>query len=480
MRDRIPKAAALALAALLAACIAVGPDYQRPWTALPATFSAAGAAGDREIQADWWKLYGDPTLDELVVATQANNADMRLAAARVQEAEGVLREASGSLYPEVKAGVSASRSRVSQNTVPTAVAPLVRPQQQILLSTGYELDFWGRVSRLNETARASLLGTQHARDVVALTLVSAAAQTYFALRSLDAQLAVLERTIKTRSDSLDIARARLNSGLASELDVYQAQAALSDALVQRRDTERQRAILQGQLGQLTGRLDLKIAPGDLFTLPVPPTPPAGLPSELIDRRPDIRSAEQALIATNAQIGVARAALFPSINLTAGLGTQSAQFSDLLVGSSRIWSAGFGLDLPIFDGGRRSARVDQARARERQALAAYQKAIETGFREVSEGLINVEQSGATEADLANRLEAARKSLELSNLRYQSGYSPFLEVLDAQRTANDAELAFVRNRQARLSFSVDLMKALGGGWTDPAVSRADVLHAPPHRP
>jgi multidrug efflux system outer membrane protein len=233
--------------------------------------------------------------------------------------------------------------------------------------------------------------------------------------------------------------------------------------VQRRDAERQRAILQGQLGQLTGRLDLKIAPGDLFTLPVPPTPPAGLPSELIDRRPDIRSAEQGLVAANAQIGVARAALFPSISLTAGLGTQSGQFSNLLAGSSRIWSAGVGLDLPIFDGGRRSARVDQASARERQALAAYQKAIETGFREVSEGLINVGQSGATETDLADRLEAARKSLELSNLRYQSGYSPFLEVLDAQRTANDAELAFVRNRQARLSFSVDLMKALGGGWS-----------------
>jgi len=480
VRDRLPKAAVLALAALLAACVTVGPDYRRPPTALPATFSAGGAAGGREIQADWWKLYGDPTLDELVAATQANNADMRLAAARVQEAEGALREASGSLYPEVKGGVSASRSRVSQNTVPTPIAPLVRPQQQILLSTGYELDFWGRVSRLNEAARASLLGTQNARDVVALTLASAAAQTYFGLRSLDAQLAVLERSIKTRSDSLDIARVRLNSGLASELDVYQAQGALSDALVQRRDTERQRAILQGQLGQLTGRLALKIAPGDLFTLPVPPTPPAGLPSELIDRRPDIRSAEQALIAANAQIGVARAALFPSINLTAGLGTQSAQFSDLLIGSSRIWSAGLGLDLPIFDGGRRSARVDQASARERQVLAAYQKAIETGFREVSEGLINVEQSGATEADLANRLEAARKSLELSNLRYQSGYSPFLEVLDAQRTANDAELAFVRNRQARLSFSVDLMKALGGGWTDPAAPRADVLRDPGRRP
>jgi multidrug efflux system outer membrane protein len=466
VRDELFKAAALALAALgLAGCTTVGPDYQRPASALPAAFPATGAAEKREIQADWWKLYGDAKLDELVVATQANNADMRLAAARVQEAEGVLREASASLFPEVKGGFSSTRNRVSERTVPPPPAgvALVRPQQQLLLSTSYEIDFWGRVSRLGEAARANYLGTQYAQDVVTLTLASATAQTYFALRSLDAQLAVLERTIQARTESLEIARARLAAGLTSELDVFQAQGALSDALVQRRDTGRQRAILQGQLGQLTGRLDLTLAPGDLFTLPVPPTPPAGLPSELIDRRPDIRAAEQALVAANAQIGVARAALFPSINLTAGLGLQSGQFSDLLGGGSRIWSAGFGLDLPIFDAGRRSARVDQASARERQALAGYQKAIETGFREVAEGLINVEQSGTTEGDLANRLDAARKSLELSNLRYQSGYSPFLEVLDAQRTANDAELAFVRNRQARLSFSVDLMKALGGGWS-----------------
>ncbi len=460
---------AASLAAALAGCVTVGPDYQRPDVKLPGEFSSApqqpaAAPGAASLSADWWKLYADPKLDQLVAATLANNADLRFAVARVEEAEGALREAAGSLYPEVKGNVSASRNRASANTIPApGPLPLMRPQEQILISTSYELDFWGRVSRLNEAARAGLLGTQYARDVVALTLESATAQTYFGLRSLDAQLAVLERTIQARKDSLEIARARLNGGLTSELDVFQAQGALSDALVQQRDTQRQRAILQGQLGQLTGQLDLKLAAGDLFTLPVPPTPPAGLPSELIDRRPDIRSAEQALVAANAQIGVARAALFPSISLTAGLGQQSGQFSNLLASSSRMWSAGVGLDLPIFDGGRRSARVDQAGARERQALASYQKAVETGFREVSEGLINVAQSGATESDLADRLDAARKSLELSNLRYQSGYSPFLEVLDAQRPANDAELAFVRNRQARLSFSVDLMKALGGGWS-----------------
>src|SRR5258708_21829309 len=178
----------------------------------------------------------------------------------------------------------------------------------------------------------------------------------------------------------------------------------------------------------------------------------------------MRKGGENLVAANAQMGLGGAALFPAISLTAGVGTQSAAFADLLTSGAGIWSLGFAAALPIFDGGRRRARVDQAQAREQQALAGYQKSIETAFREVSEGLINVEQSGATEADLLAKLDAARKALELSSLRYESGYSPFLEVLDAQRTANDAELAFVRNRQARLGFSVDLMKALGGGWTD----------------
>jgi len=183
---------------------------------------------------------------------------------------------------------------------------------------------------------------------------------------------------------------------------------------------------------------------------------------LLERRPDIRAAEQTLIAANAQIGVARAAMFPTISLTGLAGSQSAAFSDLLTSGTGIWSLGFALALPIFDAGRREAAVAQTQARRRQALASYQRSIESGFREVSDALVNLEQTGTSEADLLERLQAARNALQLSNERYEAGYSPYLEVLDAQRTANEAELAFVRNRQARLAFSVDLMKALGGGW------------------
>jgi len=195
---------------------------------------------------------------------------------------------------------------------------------------------------------------------------------------------------------------------------------------------------------------------------VPPTPPAGLPSSLLERRPDIRAAEQSMIAANALIGAARAARFPAVSLTGFLGGQSAAVED--IANSGVWGLGLGITLPLFDAGRRAAVEDQAAARYRQTLASWQRSVEGAFREVSDALVNLEHTSASEADLLERVQAARNALELSQIRYESGYSPYLEVLDAQRTANDAELAFVRNRQARLAFSVDLMKALGGGWSE----------------
>ncbi len=460
---RIVFAAVLALAA----CTTVGPDYRRPAVEVPARYPGSPApVGEKpaELRAGWWKLYGDATLDELVETARRNNSDLRLAAARVAEAEGALREARAALFPDVSAGYSYTRNRVSTVASPPVppTFPVTRANHQILASTNYEVDFWGRYARASEAAQASLLASAFSRDVVELTLAGAVTQAYFALRSLDAQIAVLDSSIKVRQDSLEIAKARLDAGLASQLDVYQAQGALSDALVQRRDAVRSRAVVEHQLAALAGKLDLALPSGDLFKLPLAPVPPAGLPSTLLERRPDIRQAEEALVAANAQIGVARAALFPTLSLTAAFGGQSAELSDLFTVPGRIWTLGAGITAPIFDAGRREARVEQAQARREQAVAGYQKAIETGFREVSDALVNVEQSAASEAELQARLEAARNALDLSNARYQAGYSPYLEVLDAQRTANDAELAFVRNRQARLSFSVDLMKALGGGW------------------
>jgi multidrug efflux system outer membrane protein len=449
--------------AFLGACT-LGPDYKRPQMELPAQYPEQAQASEHALAADWWKLYTDPTLDALIATAHKANADVRLAAARVQEAEGALAEARAAFFPEVTGSYNYTRSRVSTVASPPVPPgfPVLRPNHTIAASTNFEVDFWGRYARGTEAARANLLGAAYARDLVQLSLAGAIAQAYFGLRSLDSQIAVLDNTIRNRRDSLEIAQARLGAGLASELDVQQARGALADALVQRRDAERSRALAEHQIAQLIGKLDLKIAPGELFALPLAPVPPPGLPSSLLERRPDIREAEESLVAANAQIGIARAAMFPTISLTAQAGAQSAELSDLFTSPARIWSLGFGLALPLFDAGRREARVEQARARREQAVAGYQRAVETGFHEVADALVNVQQSGDAETDLGVRLDAARAALELSALRYEKGYSPYLEVLDAQRTANDAELAFVRNRQARLAFSVDLMKALGGGW------------------
>ena len=456
------KRAALLLV-LLAGCTRLGPDYQRPQIDLPQNFSS-GKGDNAALPLDWWKLYKDPVLDTLVADAQKNNADMRIAVAQVQEAEAVLRQVGAAAFPEVNLGATRTSTRVSTLTAPPppGTASLTRPDTRVAASSTFEIDFWGRLARTTEAARAQLLGTRYAREVVSLSLAGLTAQTYFGLRAADAQLTVLAESIRTRRDSVDLARARLNAGLASELDLHQAQAALSDALVQRRDTERQRSLFERQLGQLTGRPGLALPAGDVFSIPLPPTPPAGLPSTLLERRPDIRVAEQSLVAANAQIGVARAALFPSISLTGAFGVESAQFSDLLKSGTNIWTLGFAVNLPIFDSGRRQAAVEQAEARRMQAVGGYQKAIEAGFREVSDALVNLQQTSDSETDLADRVNAARNALKLSNERYEAGYSPYLEVLDAQRTANDAELAFVRNRQSRLAFSIDLMKALGGGW------------------
>ena len=270
----------------LVGCATVGPDYKRPALELPAQYPEAAPAEGEALAPDWWRLYADTTLDELVASGQKTNADMRLAAARVQEAEGALREARAAFWPDVTAGYSFTRSRVSASGVPPPPAgTIMRPSHQLLASTNFELDFWGRFARATEAAQANLLGNRLGQDVVGLTLAGGIAQAYFALRSLDAQITVLDNSIRVRRDSFDIAKARLDAGLAPELDVYQAQGALSDALVQKRDAERSRALIEHQLAQLSGRLDLKLASGDVFALPLVPVPPAGLPSTLLDRRP---------------------------------------------------------------------------------------------------------------------------------------------------------------------------------------------------
>jgi len=455
-----------AVALVLAGCM-VGPDYERPQTPLPGRFSdappAAAAPAPASIRADWWTLYRDPTLDSLLASALSDNLDVAFAAARIEEADANLREANASLFPEFDVVGAGARSR-SSGSVTTPVPIRISNDLRVAVSTSFEIDFWGRLRRMVESARAQALSTHYAKDVVSLSLAGLTAQSYFSLRSLDAQIAATRQTLVTRDDYLGIVRRRVDSGLASDLDLNQAQGARSDASAQLKELIRQRAIALHLLGTLTSRLDLSIPAGDLAQIPVPPVPPTGLPSSLLERRPDIRAAEENLISANAQIGVAKAALFPKISLVGFLGGESTDLSSLLQSSGKIWSIGFGLALPIFTAGRLNAEVDASTARQKQALATYQKSIQTAFREVGDALVNNEQRAATEADLAASVDASRNALRLATRRYEAGYAGYLEVLDSQRSLNITQLALIRNREALLSASVDLMTALGGGWQD----------------
>ena len=484
---------------------AVGPDYKRPDLALPADYATStksdigGATNSSSTSAstsalttipnDWWKLYNDSQLNDLVASALANNADLRLAIARIDEARGALRETNAALFPEVDLAGTGARQRsgaaggssVGGSSVGTGA---VRYGNffQLDAQISYELDLWGRLRRATESSRAALLSTTYARDVTSLTLASTTAQAYFALRSLDAQIAVTNSTLAAVDESVGIAKKRLDAGYSSGLDFAQAETLRAQIAVQVRELRRLRAIQEHQLGSLTSDLSLRIepgtSPGALDNLPVPSGPPPGLPSTLLERRPDVRSSEQTVIAANAQIGFAKAALFPTFRLTGAYGGQSFELSDLLKAPFRFWTLGLGVTEPIFAAGRYAARVDQARARTDEQIASYQKTVETAFREVADALTNVAESGAAEAEVNTQVDAARRSLRLSRSRYQQGYAGYLDVLDATRTANSAELLLVQNRQSRLNYSVDLIKALGGGWNteDASVSTSAPTSAP----
>ncbi len=459
---------ALAIPLALAGC-ALGPDYQRPdaRVALPDSYAGEPVAGALNttpaVAGRWWTLFGDTQLDALVDQALTSSPDALTAAARIEEADAVLRQVNAALLPQIDANAGISRSR---SILPNAVEPtgLLRNTNRIGLSTSFELDVWGRLRRASEAARAQALGTRYTSETVSLSLAASVTQAYLNLRALDAQLLVNRDSVSSQAKSTQLARVRFDGGYVSQLDVQQAEGALATYTAAQVQLEKNRALAESLLGLLVGQPGLKVGAGDLRSLPVPPTPPAGLPSSLLEARPDVRKAETDLIADNAKIGVAKAALFPSITLTGSFGRESRDLSDLFSPAAAVWSIGAGLTQPIFEGGRLRAQVEQVSAQQKQSLEAYRKSVQTAFREVNDALITVRQNGDSEVALGQAMQAAKRSLQLAQARYDSGYSPYLEVLTAQRTSNDATLAWVQNRQARLSSSVDLFKALGGGWKD----------------
>jgi multidrug efflux system outer membrane protein len=459
----IKRYAPLVAALVLGGCM-VGPNYKRPEQALPPAFGEAEPFGQTlsQIPVDWWKLYNDPVLDDLVRSGLERNADVRQAIARVEEAEAALREAHAVLFfPQVNGTGSVARQR---QIVPGEGAA-VSTNYFVGLNTSFEVDVWGRLRRGERSVRDTLAASQYGRDTVALTVAASIARAYFAALSLDSQYAASQEILRASEESLALAQRRAEGGYASDLDVYQARTLRAQATAQAKEIARQRAAIVHQLGVLTGRLDVQVATKDVNTLPIPPLPPAGLPSTLLERRPDVRASEAQLMAATERVGIAQAARFPALSLTASGGQASAEFGNLFNSGSRIWSVGANLAGPIIDFGRNKAVTEQAAAQARQAEAQYQRAVENAFHDVADALSNVRLAADQENDLRDQVEQARNALRLSEMRYQNGYSAYLEVLDAQRTLNQALLVFIHNRQAYLSYTVDLMNALGGGWTPP---------------
>lgn len=446
---------------------AVGPDYIRPASPLPKAYTETQTPADQAlINNQWWTTFQDPLLNSLIDQASTHNADIRTAIARVNQAAAVANETGAAFFPEIDLEAGGSNRKLSTKTATwSANSPRKINSRSAALTTSYELDIWGRVRRSDEASQANLLASQYSRDAIQLTIAGLITNNYLALRAYDAEIAVTEDLVASRQESLKLVQTRVDAGLVSPLDRYQAEGALATLQAQAEMLILQRKLSEHQIALLTGNPELKIPHGDIRQLPLAPTPPANLPSTLIEGRPDIRQAEANLIASNAGIGIAKAGYFPKFSLTGSLGNESASLSDLFSSGANGWSLGIGLLMPILDFGRTTARVEQAKAINQQSLIAWENSLQTAFKEVRDALVSLHQNNRAETAQKIRVDSARKALDLSERRYAAGYVSFLEVLDAQRTINEAQIALITTRQARLAASVDLFKALGGGWKDP---------------
>lgn len=458
----------LTVAIALSGC-AIGPNYVRPASTLPEAAPAVATA-EAPINPTWWTLFGDADLNALVDQTLIANQDLQAAIARLEAAEAAAREAGADTLPRIGLEASTGRSKTSGETFNgRKQGGATYNSNRAALSLSYELDLWGRIRRSNEAARAEALASRFGRDSLRLTLVGQVTNEYLNLRSLDGQIDVTTQTLESRKQALKIVQARVNAGTASGLELAQAESALNGAQAQWHQLQRQRALSESQIGLLSGQPGLKISATGLDKLPLPPTPPAGLPSALLEARPDIRQAEEKLVAANARIGVAKAAYYPTISLTGLFGSESMALSNLFSGGAGIWSAAAGLAMPIFDAGRTGARVDQATAVQKESLANYRKTVQTAFKEVNDAIVGLREYSEEEAAWSAQVGSSQKALDLAQKRYESGYSGYMDLLDAQRTLNSAQLQYLASRKSRLGAAVDLFKAFGGGWQAQGASR-----------
>ncbi len=471
----------LATALALAACgsLVGGPAYERPALVVPP--AATGVPAD---PSNWWNSFNDPVLTTYLDEALRNNQDVVLVQARMAEARATLGQNTANLYPTLDLNASATRRRASENAA--SFAPGGNPvsdDRQIGLVASYEIDFWGRYTRADDAARARLLAQTANKGVVQITLRANVAQAYFALRALDAQFALAERTAQTRQDNLRLQQRRQGAGVSGELDVRQAEAESAAAQATLLQTRVNRANAESALALLLGRTPAQIAQpvlargADLSALYAGAVVAKDLPSDLLARRPDIAAAEQTLIAAHADISQARAAYFPRISLTAAVGQQSRDLSTLFDPASLFWNAIANLTQPVFRAGAIGALVAATNAREQQALAQYTQTVQAAFRDVHDALGAVDAGREVVSALELRVQSVRRALQLAELRYKNGYSSYLDVLTAQRDLAQAEIGLLDAQRSQLSATVNLYKALGGGWDAQAAADSSVIATPP---
>jgi multidrug efflux system outer membrane protein len=458
------RALALATGLLLAGCGTLIPPAPTPALPVAATYPdqpAGGASGRAAAEIAWDRYFTDPRLQRLIALALDSNRDLRAAVLSIEQARAQLQARRADELPTVGAGVSGSRAPGANGAMTSSYSAGVQ-------ISAWEIDFFGRIRSLSEAARAQLLATEEARKAVQIALVSAVAQTQLALMADEALLRVIQQTLATREESYQLTRLKFDNGVTSELDLRQAESLLEAARVSLAQQTRQRALDENALTLLVGQP----LPADLP--PITPLErlapmaelPAGLPSDLLVRRPDVRQAEQQMLAANANIGAARAAFFPRISLTTSAGVASSSLSGLFDGGRFVWTIAPQLLQPIFDAGRNNANLVSARAAREIAVTQYERAIQAAFREVADALAGRATLGEQLRAQTAQAAATEAAYRLADLRYRNGVASYLDVLDAQRALFQAQQAVVQTQALQLQNQVALYKALGGGWTAPA--------------
>ena len=479
MQRARPSLAVAFAAALLAGCV-MGPDYSRPAVEAPKAFIYEPKDAADTANTDWWKLFGDPVLDSLIAEALANNLNLRVAMANMDQAAGVLTQTRSGLYPQVGYNGFAGRSRTTEAGVAAELSSLVpnpASSYQALLSVSWEIDLWGRIRRLSEAARANLLGSDEARRGVILSLVSSVATNYLTLRGLDEQLIISNQTLTAYGESVRLFMLHFKYGQVSQMNVAQVQSQYETAAAQIPVIEQQIVQTENALAVLLGRNPGSIPRGkSIYELALPRVP-AGLPSELLTRRSDLRQSEDTLIAANAQIGAAKALYFPTISLTGTGGTASSSLSSLFSGPSRVWSYAGQFVGPIFTFGSVSGQVAQAEAGQQSALYSYQYSIQNAFADVENSLIAYQKLQQQQAAQEKLVAALKDYARLSKLQYDNGYTSYTTVLQAEQQLFPAELTLASVRASVFSAAANTYKAMGGGWVDNADRMSPSANQPP---